>query len=174
MADPLFVIRDGDEALDAALDARGYRVVDPVLAYAAPVEKLAAPVPAMVTFPHWPPLEIARVLWSDAGTGPARLAVMDRVQGPKAVILARLNDRPAGVCFVAMAGDQAMLHALEVSPLHRRQRLGSQMLRAAASWAQDQGAASLSLVVTTQNSAANSMYQSSGMDVVGRYQYRMR
>ncbi len=174
MADPLFLIREGDAALDAALDARGYRVVDPVLAYVAPVAQVAGMVPPMVTFPHWPPLGIARVLWDDAGIGPARLAVMDRVQGPKTVILARLNDRPAGVCFVAMAGDQAMLHALEVSPLQRRQGLASHMLRAAAAWAQDQGAAGLSLVVTTQNSAANFLYQSMGMDVVGRYHYRMR
>lgn len=174
MSDPLFIIRDGDEELDAALEARGYRVVDPVLAYAAPVGKLVAPVPAMIAFPHWPPLEIARVLWADAGVGAARLAVMDRVRGAKTVILARLNDRPAGVCFVAIAGEQAMLHALEVSPLHRRQGLGSHMLRAAASWAQNQGAASVSLVVTTQNSAANFLYQSNGMDVVGQYQYRVR
>ncbi|MES2665374.1 MAG: GNAT family N-acetyltransferase [Pseudomonadota bacterium] len=174
MADPLFLIRAGDAALDAALAGRGYRIVDPVLAYAAPVARLAANLPAMVAFPHWPPLGIARLLWADAGTGPARLAVMDRVRGPKTVILARLNDRPAGVCFVALAGAHAMLHALEVSPLQRRQGLASQMLRAAANWAQDQGAVTLSLVVTAQNSAANCLYQCIGMDVVGRYQYRMR
>lgn len=174
MADPLFLIRKGDDALDAALAVRGYRIVDPVLAYAAPVARLVAKVPAMVAFPHWPPLGIARVLWADAGIGPARLAVMGRVPGPKTVILARLNDRPAGVCFVAIAGAHAMLHALEVSPLQRRQGLASQMLRAAANWAQDQGSTTLSLVVTAQNSAANFLYQSIGMDVVGRYQYRMR
>ena len=65
--------------------ARGYRVVDPVVAYAAPVADLASPAPAsMTTFPHWPPMEIASDLWAEGGIGPARLAVMDRAcTGPK-------------------------------------------------------------------------------------------
>ncbi|WP_309668310.1 hypothetical protein [Tabrizicola sp.] len=35
MAVPLFLIRAGDSALDLALAARGDRIVDPVVAYAA-------------------------------------------------------------------------------------------------------------------------------------------
>lgn len=179
MEQPLFLIRDGapggaDAALDAALAARGYRIVDPVQAHVAPVQRLAGDLPFLSTFPHWPPLGIAREIWAEGGIGPARLAVMDRVTGPKTAILSRVDDRPAGVAFVALSGDQAMLHALDVTPAQRRKGTASHILRAAANWAQDHGATHLSLVVTRQNSAAIALYTAAGMDVEGGYHYRMK
>lgn len=175
MAAPLFLLRPGDEALDSALQARGYRVVDPVVAYAAPVDALASAAPAhMTTFPHWPPMEIARALWADGGIGAARLAVMDRVVGAKCAILGRSNDRASGVAFVGCDGTVAMLHALEVAPTLRRQGSAHNILRAAAVWAQDQGADTLALVVTEGNVAARGLYTSLGMTVVGQYHYRQK
>ena len=174
MADPLFLVRTGDDALDAALDARGWRIVDPVVAYAAPVTQLASEVPHLSAFPHWPPLEIARSIWAEGGIGPARMAVMDRVTGPKAAILGRIADRPAGVAFVACHGPDAMVHALEVQPSQRRQGLGQTLLIAAANWAAEQGATRLSLVVTRQNAAARALYTRLGMECVGQYHYRMK
>lgn len=172
---PLFVIRDGDDDLDAALALRGYAVVDPVLAYAAPLVDVLGEGPAyMTTFPHWPPMEIARNLWADAGIGPERLAVMDRVAGPKCVILGRANDRASAVAFVACHARHAMLHALEVAPALRRQGSAQNVLRAAARWAADQGAVSLSLVVTLANDPARSLYAGMGLQVVGRYHYRQK
>ena len=174
MAEPLFLIRAGDETLDAALDARGWRIIDPVVAYAAPVAALAAKLPGLTAFPHWPPLEIARALWAEGGIGPGRIAVMDRVTGPKVALLGRTGDRPAGVAFVACHGSEAMLHALEVRNSQRRQGLGRNLLHAAANWAADQGASRLSLVVTRQNAAARALYARLGMQVVGQYHYRMK
>jgi GNAT superfamily N-acetyltransferase len=168
---PLFLIRDGDAALDAALAARGYRRHDPVMAYTITADALPPPAP-MTTFPHWPPLSIAETLWADGDIGPARLAVMHRVQGSKTAILARSGDRPAGVAFVAMHGATAMLHALEVSPRHRRQGCAQNILNAAAAWTVMQGGDTLSLVVTVANSAARHLYASRGMQVVGHYHYR--
>jgi ribosomal protein S18 acetylase RimI-like enzyme len=171
----LFLIRAGDEGLDAALDRRGYRVVDPVIAYAAPVTAIAGTGPVyMASFPHWPPMAIAASLWAEAGIGPARLAVMARAAGPKTVILSRSNDRASGVAYVACAGRHAMLHALEVSPAFRRQGSAQNILRAAAQWAQAQGADTLSLVVTVANGPARALYQSLGMVEVGHYHYRQR
>jgi ribosomal protein S18 acetylase RimI-like enzyme len=170
----LFLIREGEEALDAALAARGYGVVDPVVAYAAPVAALAGELPPLAAFAHWPPLEIARTIWSDGGIGPARVAVMARVAGPKTAILARLEDRPAGVAFAALSGSDAMVHAIEVGSVHRRRGVGAILLRAAANWAAAAGAESLSLVVTEQNLAARALYSRAGMQVVGQYHYRMR
>lgn len=173
--DALFMIRDGDDALDAALAARGYRVVDPVVAYAAPVSALADPAPdPMGAFPHWPPLGIALDIWAQTGIGPARIAVMHRADGPKAAILSRRNDRPTGVAFVATQGKAAMLHALEVLPAMRRQGSAHIILRTAALWAQEQGAQTLALVVTRANDGALSLYASLGMQVVGQYHYRMK
>lgn len=173
--DALFMIRTGDDALDGALAARGYRVIDPVVAYAAPVAALADPPPdPMAAFPHWPPLGIALDIWAQTGIGPGRIAVMHRAAGPKCAILARSGDRPTGTAFVALHGDAAMLHALEVLPAHRRQGSARAMLRAAAVWARDQGAQTLALVVTEANHGARALYSSLGMRVVGQYHYRIR
>ena len=174
MAEPLVLIRDGDEALDAALDARGWRIIDPVVAYAAPVAQLSAELPFLTAFPHWPPLEIARSLWAEGGIGPARIAAMERVMGPKTALLGRTGDRPAGVAFVACHGAEAMVHALDVRESNRRQGLGRHLLHAAANWAAGQGATRLSLVVTRQNAAARALYARLGMQAVGQYHYRMK
>ncbi|OYU62497.1 MAG: GNAT family N-acetyltransferase [Bradyrhizobium sp. PARBB1] len=172
---PLFVIWPQDSALDAALDARGYRRHDPVVVYEADTAELAATEPPFLSsFPHWPPLGIARALWAEGGIGPARLAVMDRVTLPKTAILGRTGDRAAGVAFVAATGDCVMLHALEVSPALRRQGTAHNILRAAARWSLDQGAARLLLLVTEANSNARHLYASLGMSVVGHYHYRVK
>ena len=175
MAAPLFLIREGDQALDSTLEARGYKVIDPVLAYAAPVDQLIGEGPArMTTFPHWPPMEIARVLWADAGIGDARLAVMARAKGAKCAVLGRANDRASGVAFVACHGRTAMLHALEVVPGLRRQGSAQNILRAAAMWAKEQGADSLSLVVTVANAPARALYARMGMVEAEAYHYRQK
>ncbi|MGL6208948.1 MAG: GNAT family N-acetyltransferase, partial [Paracoccaceae bacterium] len=153
------------------LSARGYAVVDPVIAYACPTANLPTP-PPMTSFAHWPPLAIARDLWATGGIVAPRLAVMDRVTLPKTAILARTADRPTGVAFVAAAGNIAMLHALEVSPAHRRQGSAHHILQAASLWAQNQGCGTLSLVVTRANDPANALYTSLGMQAVGHYHYR--
>ena len=172
---PLFMIREGDEALDAALDARGYALHDPVVVYAAPVAALADPPPSpMTAFALWPPLNIAVQLWADAGMDAGRMAVMDRGASPKTSLLGRINDRAAGVAFVACHGTFAMLHALEVVPNLRRQGTARNILRVAAVWAQDQGAKMLCLAVTKANANACALYASLGMVVVGTYHYRMK
>ena len=177
MAMPLFMIRPEDAALDLALAARGYQRFDPVVTYAAATASLKAP-PYFTTFPHWPPLQIALDLWAEGHIGPARIAVMQRASGPKTAILSRTadqtTDRATGIAFVAMHGTTAMLHALEVSPAHRRQGSAQNMLRAAAHWAQDHGAVTLALAVTEANTAARALYASQGMQVVGHYHYRQK
>lgn len=171
--DLLFVIWPWDAALDQSLQARGYRVIDPVLAYAAPLTAFAPPAP-LASFAHWPPLEIAREIWAEAGIGPGRLAVMDRVTGPKAAILGRVGDRPAGAGFVAVQGTTAVIHALEVRPEQRRRGAARQILQGAADWAAQNGADRLALAVTEANSAARALYASLGMQVVGQYHYRAK
>ncbi|WP_022704301.1 GNAT family N-acetyltransferase [Pseudorhodobacter ferrugineus] len=172
---PLFMIRHSDGRLDDMLAARGYARHDPVVVYAAAVADLATPEPsAMSAFPTWPPLSIAVQLWDEAGIGPGRLAVMDRVTGPKTSILGRVNDRASGVAFVACHGRTAMVHGLEVSPTQRRQGSGQNIMRMAAVWAGAQGADTVCLAVTEANVAARALYQALGMTVVGAYHYRKK
>lgn len=170
---PIFMIRPGDEDLDGWLAARGYKVKDPVVLYLAPVAALVEPIPQVTAMTVWPPLQIQRELWAEGGIGPSRLAVMARVLGPKTAILARRDDKPAGTAFVAIHDGVAMLHALEVSPHRRRLGGGRYMMRAAANWAQANGADWISLAVTQANAGARALYASLGMEEAGNYHYRV-
>ena len=170
---PLFQLGPEADALDADLAARGYKVVDPVMIYSCKLADIAQNLPPpMTTFPHWPPLGIALDLWAEGGIGPARLAVMHRVQGPKCAILSRNADRAAGVAFVALYGTVAVLHALEVTPLMRRKGSARHILQAAAQWGLGEGATEFGLAVTTANAPARALYASFGMQGVGQYHYR--
>jgi GNAT superfamily N-acetyltransferase len=172
---PLFMIRGGEETLDAALAARGYAVKDPVVLYAVPLAELSAePVPRLTAFTVWPPLAIAREIWQQGGIGPARCAVMERAAGPKTAVLGRTQDRASGAAFAAIHGRHAMLHTIEVVPALRRNRTGLHMIRAAAHWARSEGAETLSLAVTRANAPANALYAFLGMSPVGYYHYRVK
>ncbi len=172
---PIFMIRHGDETLDAALANLGYEIRDQTTLYAANINALTGkPATFMSAFPTWPPLAITTDLWAEGGIGPARVAVMERVTGPKTSILGRTDNRASAAAFVAIERKIAMLHALEVTPVMRRKGVGRNILRAAAHWAQENGAQHFSLAVTAANLPANALYSEIGMTVVGKYHYRVK
>ena len=169
----IFMIRPGDEALDAQLDARGYQVVDAVTIYACPAKQLTdIEIPRVTVFTIWEPLAIMREIWAAGGIGPARLAVMDRAKGPKTGILLRQNDKPGGAAYAAIHDGVAMVHAVEIVPFQRKQGLGKWAMRGAAFWARDNGAETLSVMCTDVNEGANALYRSLGMQPVSQYHYR--
>ena len=174
----LFRLRPGtcawDGELDQALAARGFRRADPTLLLAAPVAALAPePLPRLRVFAIWPPLAIQRALWAEGGIGPERLAVMARAASPRTALMARQDDRVAGTGFVALHGDVAMIHAMEVTPALRRRGAAGNLLRAAAEWSAGQGARWLALAVTEANAPARALYARLGMAEAGRYHYRV-
>ena len=170
---PLFMVRAGEGALDDMLAARGYVTKDITNVYAAPIATVATRRPPPVTsFEVWPPLAAQEEIWAAGGIGRGRLAIMDRALHPKTTLLGRLNDQPAGTVYVGIAANCAMIHALEIGMVHRRQGLAQYLTRAAAFWAQDHGADYLTLVTTQVNTAANALYTSLGMTLVGQYHYR--
>lgn len=172
---PIFMIRDGEDHLDAALAARGYRIDAPVALLAAPVAALAElSLPPVSAFAVWPPLAIQREIWAEGGIGLARQAVMDRAPEPKAAILGRSDDRPAGAAFVALAGAEAVVHAVHVRPDMRRRGTARHIMTAAARWAVENGAERLSLAVERANAPALALYASLGMAIVGQYHYRVK
>lgn len=169
----LFMIRPGDDALDAQLEARSYDIVDPVVLYDCPVGQLTdLPIPRVTVFNIWEPLALMREIWAAGGIGPARLAVMDRAKGPKTGFLGRHREKPAGASFAAIHDGIAMVHAVEILPHQRKQGMGSWFMRAAAFWAQQQGAQQLAVMCTQANTGAIALYSSLGMTVVGHYHYR--
>ena len=176
---PLFRLTPDQAQLDRRLAAAGYAMKDPVALYAAPAAALAGGHDETAkVFRTASPLAIADEIWARGGIGPGRRAVMTRVQGPCMILLARAGDRPAGVAFVAVAnkegdGDIAMIHAIEVAPEHRRKGGGLLLMRGAASFAAEQGAAWLALAVTEANAPARALYARLGIARVGSYHYRI-
>lgn len=175
---PLVMIRPDlspeETALDQALEARGYHICDPTNLYTTPLPPLTnLPLPKVSVFTAWEPLAIMEEIWEQGGITAARRAVMARVDLPKTGLFARWNDSPAGAGFVALHEGVAMVHALEILPGHRRQGLGRWMMRAAAIWAEAQGAHCLAVACTKANTGANHLYTSLGMALVGSYHYRI-
>jgi GNAT superfamily N-acetyltransferase len=165
------MIRPGDGAAEAVLDAAGWGARDETVIFRAAADAFPAP-PAMAAFALWPPLAVQADLWAEGGIGPARLAIMDRAAGPRAALLGRVADRAAGAAFVALGGGTAFLHALTVLPAFRRCGCARHLLQAAAAWARAQGAQTLALAVTRANVPAVALYASQGMQAVGHYHYR--
>jgi len=168
----LFSLRPEDGELDSILAHLGYEVLDPSILFVGPIFEGEAP--PVTAFDIWPPLQIMKDVWAEGGIGPGRIAVMERVAGPKTSILGRISDRAAGCAFVAMHQTTAMVHAVEVLPDYRRNGLARNMMYAAARWAKEHGAEHFALVTTGSNVAAQSLYSSLGMSVVGRYNYRIK
>jgi len=162
---PLVMLREGEGMLDNHLVSAGYALDDVVVLYEAPLADLAG---ASVAAAEWPPSDATVAMWGQSGkVGPARLAVMERCLCPKAVIATE-----GAAAFVAVNGDLAVLHALEVASSHRRHGLARAVLKGAANWAADRGASRLGLVVSEDNSAACALYEAIGMRQCGRYHYR--
>lgn len=171
----LFMVRSGETELDALLGASGYVIHDPVNAYIAPLtlfeDKRAPRVTALLA---WEPLAIMLDIWEQGGIGPGRIDVMHRASAPKTGLVGRLNDHPAAAGFCAIHGQTAMVHALEVLPHQRGQKMGAYAMYEFAHWAREQGASHISLVCTAANDAANALYTSLGMTCVGQYHYRLK
>lgn len=171
---PLFRVSEAQTALDDRLAEAGYRRHDPVVLYAAPVARLAdgRDETARVIRVR-APLAIVDEIWLRGGIGPGRRAVMERAPEPKMTLLARAGDRPAGVAFVGLDREVAMIHAIEVVPAHRRLGAGETLTRGAASFAAEHGAEWLALAVTEANPPARALYAKLGMTLAGRYHYRL-
>lgn len=171
---PLFMIRAGEDALDAQLEARGYEIVDPVNLYCCEIDHLTdIPIPKVTTFAIWEPLAIMEEIWAAGGIDATRLAVMERAR-VKTGILGRWNDKPAGVAFAAVHDGICMVHAVEVLPHQRRHGMAQWMMRKAAFWGQEQGAAHLAVLCVQANTAANTLYNALGLQIVGQYHYRQK
>ncbi|MEM9342808.1 MAG: GNAT family N-acetyltransferase [Pseudomonadota bacterium] len=170
----LFRLRPENSALDASLADLGYQRIDPTTLFAAETAALLnAEQPPLAALAAEICLSIQADVWEAGGIGPARLAVMDRAAGPKAWLLARLQDRVAGAGFVAVHEGIAMVHALETRRSARRKGAARAMMHRAAKWAAAQGAGYVSVAVTQANGPANALYASLGMAVVEHYHYRI-
>lgn len=171
--DPLFRIAAGDERLDEELAARGYAVADPTHFFVGEATTLAGDEPIQVAHARGFIPVLMEEIWAAGGIGPGRLAVMERAGGPSVRLLGRTGDRPSGCAFVAVDGDVAMIHAIEVREAQRRKGVARQLMQAGARFARAEGADWLALAVTRANAAGNSLYRGLGMTEGGGYHYRI-
>ncbi|PID36429.1 MAG: GNAT family N-acetyltransferase [Rhodobacterales bacterium] len=172
---PLFCVRDGEEALDKMLEDHGYGVIDPVNVYAMPVAELAGNVPDPGTvFTMWPPIAIVKEFFEEGGIGSGRQAVMERADCEKAAIFVQISAEPGGAAYIGISKGIAVIHAIFVPERVRRRGAATLILKTAANWAQKHGATTLALIVTQGNHAANPLYASLGMRLVGHYHYRIK
>lgn len=166
---------DPDDETDPILAESGYEALDETTLFHCPIQTLTQRnVPPVTAFPTWPPLQLTKDIWEEGGIEADRLAVMERVKGPKTAILGRVNDRAAGAVFAAVHEGCAMIHALEVLPFQRRNGLATSLTVAAAHWAAEQGATDFALPAVTANAPAQALYRSLGMAPVARYHYRIK
>lgn len=170
----IFQLREGEEALDARLEALGYVVKDPTIGYVLPIEELTdKPIPRVTAFTLWEPLAIMKEIWASDGIGPERLAVMERA-AHKTAVLSRWNEQPAGAAFVGLHENIVMVHAVVVRPHQRRQRVADWMMRRAAYWGQAHHATHIAVLCVAENAAANALYRALGFTPVGGYHYRVK
>mgnify|MGYP003624548294 CR=1 FL=1 len=165
--DRLFQIRTGENALDVALESRGYDLIDRVVFLAAPLTSLCK---THSTQNEEAPTEAMKSIWANGGIGPERLNVMARANAPKTY--AHIDDR--AVAYAAIHNGICMAHAVEVSKNHRRQGLGKSIMHQIAGWAETQGAQFMAVITVAENTAARTLYQNLGMSEVGHYHYRIK
>ena len=168
---PIFMVRAGEAALDAALVKRGHVRFDPTVLMVAETERLSGEIDGETMVCDAPLARLAEI-WAGGGVGPARIAVMARAPAPKTWLLGRTADEAVAAAFVAIHDGVAMLHALEVAPEARRAGLGAAMSRASARWAGVNGADTLALAVTEANAPARALYARLGFRESGGYHYR--
>lgn len=171
----VFRVLDGDDRLRAALEARSFARQNPTAIMSAPVAALTdRDLPPVTAFAIWPPMAIQRDIWAAGNIKAARQQVMLRVPEPRTALLGRIKDRAAGAGFVAIHGDMAMVHALEVLPPWRRLGVAGWLMRKAAFWAAENGASRIGLAVSRANEGAVALYRAMGFDEIAGYAYYER
>jgi GNAT superfamily N-acetyltransferase len=129
-----------------------------------------------------PPVELEPDITSDWRTGyhardgvlsAAALALLGRHETVRFATV-RSNGRTLAIARGVVDEGWLGVTALEVSDAHRRQGLGSAVMRALEGWAITQGASQAYLQVEETNAAAGALYGSLGYREHHRYHYRRR
>ena len=99
---------------------------------------------------------------------------LEILTGPERVGFATLfkGDEPVGIGRVSVEGTWAGVTSVDVAPSARRQGIGSAVMRALLTWAQQQGATASYLQVRAANPAALRMYAALGYVTHHPYNYR--
>ncbi len=160
-----------------ALAARGYVEKDETVILLAPIDTIAAADAAAIALPA-PDADWMAVTATAEHQTPARRREKEGnpalLMVPGAWITLRVDGAAAAVISVVAAGEAAGFFDLAVRPEFRRRGLAARAVRAAAHWAQEQGAAWLFCQVAAANAASLALNQGLGMTEAYRYRYMVR
>ncbi|WP_067180336.1 GNAT family N-acetyltransferase [Microtetraspora niveoalba] len=164
-------------ALDAELDSRGYRMVDPTLLMTRSslegLEGTDGPAIVCDPSPEW-----SDTWWRvDGGRHPEGTEVSAkewarRILTGVPAVYASLGAEAVG--RGVLQGEWLGIYCMAVVPEARRRGLGGAVLRGLLGWGREQGAEGAYLVVTEANLGARALYEREGFTVAGRYHYRVR
>lgn len=96
-------------------------------------------------------------------------ALLDECQNPNAVFLAAVEgERLLGYCGMHFAAGECYMDNVAVSPEHRREGIGEQLISALLQTAKERGGEFLSLEVRPSNTGAIALYLKLGFQQAGR------
>ncbi|MEU8109726.1 GNAT family N-acetyltransferase [Nonomuraea muscovyensis] len=156
--------------LDAALEARGYALVDPTVVMVGSGEMPEPGHQVRVEDHPWP--EWLETWWAVDGRYGDGLAAAERIcTGVPARYAAVEEDGvPLAVGRGVPQGDTLGVYCMATLPHARRRGLARSVLRALV---RHSGARSAYLVTTAPNLAAQALYRAEGFEVRGGYHYRV-
>lgn len=170
-----------DEAIDRALDQRGYRrCEDPCSVMVRPLPGDIHPPspPSFALLPDaktWLP-EFVRIKNDQGPHQRTHLAILDAIASPTAfaVVKPRGALHPQGCGLGVVAGGHLGLFDIATHPAQRRQGLGKAVCKGLLNWGREQGAHTAYLQVVADNHSAVELYRQLGFEELYRYCYRIR
>lgn len=161
--------------LDQALAQKGYRAEghsDVLTAAIGQVDDRAA---LPVEIAPEPTAEWLATCWPDrgCGNGDPRRDIVDRIGGPRAFVLVRLDGRPAGAALAAAERNWVCIGAVHCLPAWRRRGVARALIASMAGWARRQQAEFLFLQVESDNQPAHGLYRAARFQPAYRYHYRV-
>jgi GNAT superfamily N-acetyltransferase len=159
--------------LDAELDRRGYRLVDPTLIMTAGVAEAVPdgkiePAPSARWMETWWTVDGGR--HRDGGEIPPREWGARILTGVPAAYASCGDD---AVGRGVLQGEWLGVYCMAVSPRVRRQGKGAAVLRTLLDWGREGGARHAYLVVLEANAGARALYTREGFTAAGRYHCRV-
>lgn len=165
------------DGLDAALEARGYRVEGGSLVQGAEISTVqgirgsdAEIVLSRDVTDTW------RASYLE-GEGADRrrkiIGIMQRISSAKRFAVALDGEVPVAVGLGVIVDGRMILLGMQTSSSHRRAGHGAAIARALAGWAADNGAANAILQVEADNDAARALYAKAGYRTLYGYHYRV-
>jgi GNAT superfamily N-acetyltransferase len=163
------------ELLDGALTARGWRPYNPTAVLTADLSVLLRGMPAAelpVTVEPRPSADWLSLYHYRGGSSlpPVARTVLAGAREPGFAVL-RDGGRPLAIARGSVDEGWVGVTAVEVDEAHRRQGLGTAVMRAILDWAYARGAVSVYLQVAEENTGALALYDGLGFARHHRYHY---